>query len=415
MNLRDKLKFIESIPKVTENRPAKSPHKVNFSNYFDGEFQPTPFGKCFVITKTFRHDYRHGAVTLNAIENVDLELLALVGKDERLKSVQLEQTLFFDTETTGLSSGAGTYIFLAGFGYFAESGFVVKQFLLRDYNEELAFLYAINELFKQFTGLVSYNGKSFDWHLIESRFVFSRLEPALNKPPHLDLVHTARRIWRHRLTDCSLGNIERYVLDFFRHEDIPGFQIPSIYFQYLREKNVAPLLPIIRHNEWDILSLAALFIQSMFIYSDPQKFLTHHNDLASLAHSLENMNEWQRSIEIYKFLLANITDKQRTNHLAGRLGRCYKKLQKWENAVQMWEDMISAGYVEIEPYAELAKYYEHQQQDYQKAIDLVNNAISALDLAEELGKSLKLKQYKDELIHRRERNKRKLNARNMAE
>lgn len=410
MNLKDKLKFIDSLPKATGKQPAKSHPKVDFSDYFNGEFQSTPFGECFVITKNFERDHRHGAVSLKSVGDIDLELLALVGKDERLKSAPLDKILFFDTETTGLSSGAGTYIFLTGFGYFTDNGFEIRQYILRDYNEELAFLYAINELFKQFTSIVSYNGKSFDWNLLETRFVFSRIEPALTKPPHLDLVHTARRIWRDRLTDCSLGNIERYVLDFFRQDDIPGYQIPSIYFQYLREKDIAPLLPIIRHNEWDILSLAALFIQSTFIYSDPQKYLIHHHDLASLAHSLENMKEWSRSIEIYEYLLNNLSNIRHKNHLTGRLARCYKRTQQWDKAVQTWEQIIANGYVDIEPYIELAKYYEHQQQNYQTAIDLVNKAIRALEIAEELGKSQELKQYKDELIYRRERNKRKLGS-----
>ncbi|MBD3287430.1 hypothetical protein GF337_01385 [candidate division KSB1 bacterium] len=411
MNLRDKLKLIDSLPKVSGKKPVDFQKKADFSSHFDGEYLSTPFGECFVITRHFPRDYKHGSISLAEVGQIDPEMLALAGKDKRLKLVQPQNTLFFDTETTGLSSGAGTYIFLAGFGYFTEDSFVIKQYVMADYNEERAFLYTINELLKQFAGIVSYNGKSFDWNLLESRFIFSRLQLSRTTPLHLDLVHTARRIWRQRLPDCSLGSIERYVLDFFRNDDIPGYQIPSIYFQYLRDKEVEPLVPIIRHNEWDILSLAALLIHSAFIYADPQKYLSHHHDLESLAQSLENMKEWQRSVDIYEYLLAGISEKRRTNYLVGRLGSCYKRLQQWEKAVLRWEEMITNGYADVEPYIELAKYYEHQQRDFVRAIEMVNRAIHALELAQELGRHPELEQYKDELLHRRARNERKLNGR----
>ena len=165
--------------------------------------------------------------------------------------------LYLDTETTGLAGGTGTYVFLVGAGFFDGDTFEVRQYFMRDLDEEPALLAAVGGLLGQFDGVVTYNGGGFDLPLLETRFVLARRRfPA--DVFHLDLLGSARRLWSTRLADCRLGTLERHVLGFTREDDLPGALIPSAYFDYLRRKQPGALPRIFEHNRHDILSLAAL-------------------------------------------------------------------------------------------------------------------------------------------------------------
>src|SRR5262249_33194494 len=137
---------------------------------------------------------------------------------------------FLDTETTGLSGGTGTYAFLVGIGTWRSSGFLVEQFFMRNFDEEAAVICPLEERLSQVKVVVTFNGKCFDLPLLESRFVMHRRDWPLADGIHLDLLHPSRRLWKLRLKDCSLANLEREVLGFEREEDIPGYLIPQVYF-----------------------------------------------------------------------------------------------------------------------------------------------------------------------------------------
>jgi uncharacterized protein YprB with RNaseH-like and TPR domain len=143
--------------------------------------------------------------------------------------------VFFDTETTGLSGGTGTYAFLIGLGTIEPDRVVVRQYVMRDYDEELALLEAVGNQLAQHDALVTYNGKSFDVPLIETRFIASRRPLDVIPPAHLDLLHPTRRLLRGQLDRCALSDVERAVLGFRRFEDLPSWMIPSVYFQFVRE------------------------------------------------------------------------------------------------------------------------------------------------------------------------------------
>src|SRR5207244_1203515 len=122
------------------------------------------------------------------------------------------QIAFLDTETTGVSGGSGTYVFLVGVGSWNASGFCVEQFFMRDFHEEMALLLALHERLKDVRLLVTFNGKSFDLPLLDSRYVIARLDRPLARVTHLDLLYPARRLWKLRLGDCSLMNLEKRLL-----------------------------------------------------------------------------------------------------------------------------------------------------------------------------------------------------------
>lgn len=400
MNLKQKLKFIDSITHTTHAIAVK-PAGVGIEQFMEGEFIDTPYGDCFTATKKYDANYIHGISSIRKVDHITPQVLASVGKDEKLLQMELNKTVFLDTETTGLSSGVGTYIFLIGFGFFENDAYAIKQFFLRDFNEEMAFLYAVNQFLKNFTGIISYNGKSFDLPLLQNRFIYSRINTEPLNLLHLDLVHTARRIWRQRLSDCSLENIEQHVLNFYRENDVSGYLIPSIYFQYLRGRNAEPLVQVFRHNRLDLLSLSALLVQSSYIFLSPAEQLQHHQDLLSLAHAFENIRQWQSSINIYRNLLVDgIDDRQLENQIALQLSYCYKRLRMWEEAEALWQRIIDDGLFRIEPYFELAKYYEHHRRDYERAAEIVNRALQNLEIAEQLRGNSDFTFFKDDLKYR---------------
>ena len=175
--------------------------------------------------------------------------------------------MFFDLETTGLSGGAGTLAFLVGCGWFdADGAFVTRQYVLARAGDERPMLQALAGQFATAGALVSFNGKSFDAPLLESRFLFHRLEWLGARLPHLDILHPARRFWRAEsvggeASSCSLSALERQVLGAGRHDDVPGYEVPARYFEFVRSGDARLLSGVLAHNRLDLLSLAGLTAQ----------------------------------------------------------------------------------------------------------------------------------------------------------
>jgi uncharacterized protein YprB with RNaseH-like and TPR domain len=403
MNIREKLRFIEQIQQPLHQKAQQAEPHFGMETIVDAEVLETDFGSCCIRTKEYDLTKTHGTVSLGQIDAVSPYFLHLAGKDENLLEIDLRRSLFFDTETTGLAGGSGTYIFLAGAGYFENDKFIIRQFFLRDFPDELATLQAINKLLNSFSGLVSFNGKSFDWPLLQTRFIYHRIKSALTDPPHLDLLHAARRVWKHRLRDCSLGNLENEIILVHRDNDIPSYLIPQLYFQYLRTKDPQPLHKVFYHNETDILSLVSLTIMLNQIHEQPIQKLDHSVDLTTLAKHYENTNQWQRNIAIYQALLKSESNMEFKAEINLRLSYCYKRLGQWENALSLWEQLLASGSFRIEPYEELAKYYEHLVRDYNKAEQIVLKALANLEIIEQIqNNSCCSNSYKN-LTHRLQR------------
>jgi uncharacterized protein YprB with RNaseH-like and TPR domain len=170
--------------------------------------------------------------------------------------------VFFDLETTGLSGGAGTLAFLVGCGWFDSGGaFVTRQHVLTQFGDEPGMLHAVAGELERAGALVSFNGRSFDAPVLETRYLFHRLQWPGESLPHIDVVHPSRRFWRDhpdRLSGCSLLALERQVLGVHRTGDIPGFDVPGRFFQYVRSSDPRPLVAVLEHNRHDLLSLAAI-------------------------------------------------------------------------------------------------------------------------------------------------------------
>ena len=218
----------------------------------------TDDGPCYRIERRVALDGRHGKFPLASLASFPSELAALLGREPRLQGIAPHEIAFFDTETTGLG-GAGTKIFLAGLGWLEPdaSAFTVVQFFMRDYEGEAALLRALHAELFRFRAVATYNGKRFDWPLLQERLILNRLRLPLPHP-HYDVLYPTRRLWRRQTTNCSLVTLESELLGHRRGADVPGEFVPILYFRFLREQDPSLLSLVFSHNRHDIVSLAVL-------------------------------------------------------------------------------------------------------------------------------------------------------------
>src|SRR5271155_627228 len=202
--------------------------------------------------------------------NVDGAALKLLAPDALDEVADPRQWLFLDTETTGLAGGTGTYAFMVGIAWWDAGGLEVEQFFMREHSEEHALLVTLAERMAERRVLVTFNGKSFDWPLLETRFRMTRsIKPRL-PIAHIDLLHPARHLWRPRLGSVRLCELERQVLGFERGFDVASELIPQAYFDFLRGESPELLAHVFRHNQMDLCGLAALACRMFTLLAEPE-------------------------------------------------------------------------------------------------------------------------------------------------
>ena len=289
----------------------------------------------------------------------------------------VRKLLFLDTETTGLSGGAGTLAFEIWLGFIDARGMVIRQYVMRDYGEESAMLAEIASLLPRFDTLVTFNGKSFDIPLLESRMVMHRIRVHLTDWPHLDLLHACRRVYKLRLGRCSLSALEEAVLGESRTDDLPGAQVPQRYFDYLRTREFALLEDVLRHNRQDVESLASLTGHLCSAFREPEQ-LAHAEDAFCVGRTLLRGGHTEEGRRCLRILGMSSMSSQA--HMV--LSASYKKSREWASSVETWTAMIARGEGGTWPYVELAKYYEHTERDYARALRYAGAALSrALNLS----------------------------------
>ncbi len=407
MDLKSRLEKIaklkKSIDKINQSQKEKSIDIVNqevkIEEVVSGKFISTPFGDSFIRENYFPRDYRCGEVELFHIFQSSAKTISSLARDDRLKEIDISKTVFLDTETTGLAGGAGTYVFLVGVGYFEGDQFCVRQYFMRDYNEERALLSALNDLLANFKAVVTYNGKTFDLPLMESRYIMSGIKMSLKNPYHFDLLYPARRLWKRRLENCSLSTVERDILGVIRDDDVPGYLIPEIYFRYLRTKDARALKQVFEHNLQDILSLVALVSRMCFLVEDPLNNTEYGMDIFSIGKMFDEEKKYGQSIHYYTEALKHNLAEEEVLEILRLASFAHKRQEKWEEAEKIWREIIERNREYIYyPYEEVAKYYEHHLKDYQKAETVVEEA---LNIEENIFQREKL-QYRLNRIKRKE-------------
>ena len=375
-------KSIDKITSVSKNKSEKPMKKSgkNIEEILSGKFIKTPFGQSFVRENFFPNDYMCGDTLLSQIFKSSTHKLSHLVGDKRISEIDIRKTVFLDTETTGLSGGAGTFIFLIGLGYFTENQFCVRQYFMRDYDEEQALLSALNELLLKFESVITYNGKSFDLPLMETRFIMSGMEMNLKNPAHLDLLYPVRRLWKRRLENCSLSTVEREILGVYRENDVPGYLVPEIYFRYLRTGDARDIKGVFEHNLQDILSLVVLTAKINDFFREPLNNNFYPLDIFSLGKIYDKRKEYIKSSFYYnEALKCNLPEEEFLETLK-LISFVYKRQEKWEEAEKVWKETINKSREFIYyPYEELAKYYEHHLKDYKKAEEVVDEALGMVE------------------------------------
>lgn len=337
----------------------------------DGPRRPTAPVKAEPVFRDCWHDSR--VLPLDAVPGVwelPMEIVRLMEPGTLPAQLAPEKILYLDTETTGLSGGAGTVAFLVGIGYLTPEGFLVHQYLMRDYPEERYLLENLRGLLTQFDVLCTFNGKSFDLPLLQSRLRMNRMDAACLDKPHIDLLHLARRIWKMRLGRCNLGHLEEIVFGEAREDDIPGSQVPERYFAYLKTGNFSQLTPVLDHNRQDIFSLCRLLTHMATMYAAPEQ-QRHEQDVFSMGVALEKNRHLDQARRCYRLAARGLT--KASSHR--RLAHSYRRTGEGAEACAIWQEMIRLGEGWIEPYVELAKYYEHTARDLDAALEVTRQAL----------------------------------------
>jgi uncharacterized protein len=255
--------FTERLRGIVRPVPPVAPPAIDdvdvadISDTLGGDWAESRGQRYLLIDRTYGPGHRHGNIALmDALP--PWPRLSLLGGGDATK------LLFIDLETTGLAGGAGTYAFLVGCAWFDGPKFRVRQFLLSSIGAEAALLDGVAQIADGATGVVSFNGKSFDLPLIETRFSFHRMETPFAGLPHVDMLHPARRLWRASedesgvAASCRLAVLEQGLCGVAREGDVPGFEIPGRYFHFVRSGDARPLGAVLEHNRLDLVSLALL-------------------------------------------------------------------------------------------------------------------------------------------------------------
>jgi uncharacterized protein YprB with RNaseH-like and TPR domain len=364
----------------------------------------TPHGETFVVEKQYPLDFCQGSIYIQPAFSVPP--LAKWINEPSLGEHPLEKYAFIDTETTGLSGGAGVYTFLVGLGRFQEDHFHISQFFLQDPTQEAAQLSALEEFLAPAKVIISYNGKAFDLPRLKSRYKTHHWPPPLRSISHIDLLHLTRRLWKNQLPSCTLGDIEYHILKFERsQEDVPGCRVSDLFFEYLHTQDPAPLRRIFYHNEMDVLSMVAILNRISEILNPPvTESIQAPEEFLSVGKFFADLNEPENAITLLEKSICELdSDSDLYDEGLKTLSFLYKKRGDYHQAIPLWKEASNRG--QMYAYVELAKFYEHHQKEYQEAIHWTLSAISEMDNF--ALKSHKIQSIKGDLKHRLHRLKKK--------
>jgi hypothetical protein len=351
----------------------------------DGEWHERGGQRYLVVDRMYVPGYRHGSMVLaDGLPPSDgmwprLSLLANGACGSRL--------LFIDLETTGIAGGAGTYAFLVGCGWFAGGTFRIRQFFLSSFTAERALLEAVGDLGGNAGTVVSYNGKSFDLPLIETRFALHRLPSPFGEMPHIDMLHPARRMWRHVQKDvpftdrqkdvaysCRLSTLEQQLCGYVREDDVAGFEIPARYFRYVHAGDPRPLAAVLEHNRLDLLSLALVTARAAQLLEDGPTAARTAREALGMGRLYERggmmaeaKSSFARAIEF-----GDADEDLRAEAL-----RAYaivaRRLRQYDDAADAWRRVLGLTEcprpIEREASEALAVHHEHRRRDFVSARD----------------------------------------------
>jgi uncharacterized protein len=294
--------------------------------------------------------------------------------------------MFFDLETTGLSGGAGTHAFLVGCGWFDAGRFLTRQFVMTRYADERAMLERVAAECGQAGALVSFNGKSFDAPVLESRYLFHRLTWTGVALPHLDVLHPARQFWKR--DDCSLAALERQLVGHRRAGDVPGIEIPRRYFQFVRTGDAHPLCAVLEHNRQDLLSLAALTSRLLDLARSGAEAVRDAREALALGHVYARAGLDAKARDAYTKSIAlsraprGAFDATRIDALRA-LALAWRRARQFDEAARCWQALTEIRgcppHVACEATEALAIHHEHRLRDLRSARSFAAQSLETIE------------------------------------
>lgn len=385
--LRDRLRQVvnggQPAPATTAAAPMPTPARANgpdVATVLGGEWRNDVHGRSFVVRRRYAAEESYGAYTvgqLAATLDASLAGMRLLGGANTSGPF-----VFFDLETTGLSGGAGTCAFIVGCGWFeADGSFITEQHLLVDYGTEKGMLRRVACDMARAGAFVTFNGKSFDAPVIETRYLFHRLSSPCAERVHVDLLHPARRFWGGASeTGCSLIALEREVLSVRRIGDVPGFEIPARYFQFIRSGDARPLAGVLEHNRLDLLSLAGLTAYLVRLVDAGPGDARHALEALALGRTYERAGLDERAAHAYEQAVAAccqpvpgrrplsrlLQDEIQVDALRA-LALAARRQRRYEAAAAHWQQLLDLPRcpreVTREAMEALAIHHEHRVRD----------------------------------------------------
>jgi len=404
MNLREKLERLTPPSNPSENRlpRATTDHQSR---------------QCEHFVTVFPHHHKHGSFTLNALHGQFRAVADMLLENPFEDALDFERIAFIDTETTGLSGGIGVCAFLVGVGYLSSDGFVVEQFLMNDFPAEADMLRTVCTKLEGFDVISSYNGRAFDIPILDGRLLLNRMRTKLASKPHIDLLHPARRVWKHRLGDCSLKSLETHVLDLVRTDDIEGWMIPQAFFDYLQTGDKQSMEQILLHNRHDLVSLAAVASFMFRALDSPERApLAHGAEWYGLATLLEQHRRTNEATHCMERALAMGLPTEIRSRCIRALSLTRKRQGRWKTAAKLWHETTAANNEMNTFFAleELAKFYEHRQQDLVSARAICQRALNMLEVTEAISGPSPPARHIENFEHRLRRIERKIRGKKNA-
>lgn len=375
--------------------------RAHVEEWLSGGVVESASGAHYQTTRFWERYRRHGAMDVSMLDELPEDLFGAVSEG-LIPPSSPRRWAFLDTETTGLAGGTGTCAFLIGLGWITPEGFRLKQYFLREPGEEKSALESLAADLEPFEVLVTYNGKTFDQPLLETRYRLARLKPPFTRLTHMDLLHGARRLWKLRFDSCRLVELEGQILGVEREGDVPGELIPYLYFEYLRKKEITRLVPVFHHNAIDILTLACLAAIVPFAFRDPSEArLAHGAEMIGVARWMRKAERWEEALTWMKLGIERRISDELLYRTLWDIAQLERKCGREEAALGRYRELGDVPNAHrVDALEELAKHYEHKARDFEQAMAFVR---TALDVCET-----------PEMLHRAQRLRKKLSKRTAA-
>ncbi len=404
-NLSEQLRKLGVKLGIQEQEKAK-PHQTDefpIESVLNCSETRTPIGDIISIRKQLPLSYTHG--THNITPSGTFKRILSWANIPEHENIKLENLIFLDTETTGLSGGTGTMVFMIGLAKFTGTDLLLEQFFLRNPSEEEAFLHAISQFCADMKAVISYNGKAFDIPILNTRHILQRIPSPFINIHHIDLLTISRQLWRLRLSQCRLANIEQEILQYYRQDgEVPGYLVPEFYKDYLQTGDARPLKGVFYHNQEDVLSLTALFSMIADILEDPfNANLPYPVDVYSLGKIFEQLHEPEIANKLYKHSQHHEQDTALRLRYILQQASLLKRQDLWQHAIPLWEE--AATHNNLQAIEELAKYHEHKSKQLHLALELCQKALIHLASTNQT-ESVSYQRFK----HRQQRLIRKINC-----